>query len=89
MTQGSRKGKEKQKEVGWRTENNHSKRENRVENRGRMEAKNRKEEKEAQASRDVFFFLLWAMWAPAQGAIYLGAHEHPQKKKKRKKEAVF
>lgn len=25
-------------------------------------------------------FLLWAMWATVQGAIYLGAHESPQKK---------
>lgn len=24
-------------------------------------------------------FLLWAMWATVQGAIYLGAHESPQK----------
>ena len=26
-------------------------------------------------------FFLWAMWATAQGAIHLGAHERPQKKK--------
>lgn len=28
-------------------------------------------------------FLLWAMWATAQGAIYFGAHKRPQKKKKK------
>lgn len=26
-------------------------------------------------------FLLWAKWATAQGAIYLGVHERPKKKK--------
>ena len=40
---------------------------------------------ELSMASDQWRFLLWAMWATAQGAIYLGAHERSQTKKREKK----